>query len=106
MHRIAWVRGIESGLVVSSTVCKVDMREFDSEADRQQYEAAQDLPGWPSHEITLEESTEDVAIRMENALTRCQGLKQKAIVALSRLQPEADKCEVAELLKYMQNEQA
>lgn len=85
------------GQVVAGVIKNEDKRKFDSQAEKDLYEtlrraeveSGKRLPGRKYSVTTRTEATYDVIHRLEDALTRCQGQKQKLIRNLMELRRSA-----------------
>ncbi len=83
-------------LVVSRSVRSEELREFETEEDKELYEArnaqkvAEDkkLPGHPYRQTVEREATIDRIHRLEDALTRCQNEKRRCLDSLHKVQSE------------------
>lgn len=96
MASIAKHKDAKGGQAVSAITRSEEKREFASEEDRQLYEeriadkvaSGELLPGRSYRLTTTTEATYDIIHRLEEALTRCQGQKQKCIESLNKLRFE------------------
>lgn len=81
----------KSPLAISSTVRSEKKRAFDSKEDeaiytemvREKVDSGERLPGREYKTITETEGSYNIILKMEEALTRCQAQKKKAIDSLS-----------------------
>ena len=93
MKRIEHFKNLKGGLAVSSVIRSEDKRQFDSEEDKviynqkveQKVKSGERLPGHTYHVTNTTEATYDIIHRLEEALSRCQDQKRRAIEALSRM---------------------
>lgn len=96
MASIAKHKAAKGGQAVSAITRSEEKREFANEDDRQLYEeriadkvaSGELLPGRAYRLTTTTEATYDIVHRLEEALTRCQGQKQKCIESLNKLRLE------------------
>ena len=96
MHRIAKLRGVESGLVKAATVRTEEKREFSGEEERRGYQGIMDaavqagdrMPGQPYRITVTQEAVHNIILRMEDDLTRCQEIKRKAVELLAQMQTD------------------
>lgn len=96
MASIAKHKAAKGGQAVSAITRSEEKREFANEDDRQLYEdriaskvaSGELLPGRAYRLTTTTEATYDIIHRLEEALTRCQGQKQKCIESLNKLRLE------------------
>lgn len=96
LHQLKKYREIangKAGQVVSSVVRSEDKREFANEEERLLYEernqqkidAGEKLPGRSYHVTTTTEAAIDIVHRLEEALSRCQDQKRRALDSLDRV---------------------
>lgn len=86
----------KSGQTISGTVRSERMRAFANDDEKAEYTnriqekiaAGERLPGREYNMTTTTEATYDIVQRLEEALSRCQDQKRRAIEALSRLRIE------------------
>ena len=84
---------IKSGQAVAGIIRSETKRDFASDEEREEYEERQRekvekgeiLPGKEYQLSTRTEATYDIVHRLEEALSRCQGQKQKCIQSLNEL---------------------
>ena len=86
MHMIRWAESANGGLLTSATVQMKEIREFKTEDEKREYyrRAGDGLPGQPYLSTEIQEAANNVVMRLETALTRCQAQKQRAIDCISR----------------------
>lgn len=96
LHQLKKYREIangKAGQVVSSVVRSEDKREFANEEERLLYEernqqkidAGEKLPGRSYRVTTTTEAAIDIVHRLEEALSRCQDQKRRALDSLDRV---------------------
>lgn len=96
MHSIKRYQDMPKGNAVTETFRSEEKREFDSSDEKERYEEMRDkriasgdlLPGRPYHSSTRVEPAENMILKLEEALTRCQDIKRRCIEALIRLRTE------------------
>lgn len=96
MKRIEHYQNLKGGLAVESVMRSEDKRQFANEDEKALYDdrielkvqTGDRLPGHPYHVQNRTEATYNIIQRLEEALSRCQDQKRRAIESLSRLYAE------------------
>ena len=96
MQRIEYFQNLKGGMALEYCMRSEDKRQFSSEDEKLLYEERIDakvqsgerLPGHPYHVQNKTEATYNIIQRLEEALTRCQDQKRRAIDSLSKLYTE------------------
>lgn len=96
MKRIEHFQNLKGGMALESVMRSEDKRQFANEDEKMLYEERIDakvqsgyrLPGHPYHVQNRTEATYNIIQRLEEALSRCQDQKRRAIESLTRLYAE------------------
>lgn len=96
LQRIEYFQNIKSGMALESVMRSEDKRQFADEEEKQLYKERIDaevqsgdrLPGHPYRVQNRTEATYNIIHRLEEALSRCQDQKRRAIESLTRLYAE------------------
>lgn len=96
LQRIEHFQNLKGGMALESVMRSEDKRQFVNEDEKLLYEERIDekvqsgdrLPGHPYHVQNRTEATYNIIQRLEEALSRCQDQKRRAIESLTRLYAE------------------
>lgn len=96
MTRIKEASEAKGGLMVDSVLRSEDKRQFENQEEKKEYddrirakvESGDRMPGRPYHVTTKTDATHNIILRLEEALSRCQDQKRRALEALARLRAE------------------
>lgn len=97
MTRIKYYQDLKGGLALESVLRSEDKRQFANEDEKLLYDerieekvaAGDRLPGHAYHVQNRTESTYNIIQRLEEALSRCQDQKRRAIDSLTKLYSES-----------------
>ena len=97
MTRIKYYQDLKGGLALESVLRSEDKRQFANENEKLLYDerieekvaAGDRLPGHAYHVQNRTESTYNIIQRLEEALSRCQDQKRRAIDSLTKLYSES-----------------